>query len=152
MSVEVGAYDLQKHKINRLVIAGGAVFYSVDDSLRLQTGATPDSVFVTNVQKGGSFYYAPIPTIPETDKALICVGKINQVPIKNLDDVVGFFSTIQGESNLVIQYSNFGYYYTYSRTFMFNQGLQFAEVTYNPNDGQLMVFEFCDKEKDWIKK
>ncbi|MDP3935877.1 MAG: S1C family serine protease, partial [Alphaproteobacteria bacterium] len=58
VSVTVKTYDLQHHKINRLVIAGGAVFYSLDDSLRLQTGAAPESVFVTNVQKGGSFYYA----------------------------------------------------------------------------------------------
>lgn len=152
VSVMVKTYDLHRHKINRLVIAGGAVFYSADDSLRLQTGVAPESVLVTNVQKGGSFYYAPIPIIPETDKALICVGKINQTAIKNLDDVIGFFSAIQSELDLIIQYSNFGYYYTYARTFMFNQGLQIADVTYNPNDGQLMVFEFSDKEKDWIKK
>lgn len=152
MSVAVKTYDLQKHKINRLVVAGGAIFYSADDSLRLQTGAAPSSIFVTNIQKGGSFYYAPIPIIPETDKALICVERINQTPITSLDDVIGFFSAIQDESDLIIQYSNFGYYYTYSRTFMFSRGLQFAEVTYNPNDGQLMVFEFNDKEKNWIKK
>jgi hypothetical protein len=128
------------------------MFYSIDDLLRLQTGAAPGLVFVTNVQRGGSFYYAPIPAIPETDKTLISIEKINQTRIKNLDDVIGFFAAIQDESDLVIQYSYFGYYHTYARSFMFNQGTQIAEVTYNPNDGQLMVFEFSDKEKDWIKK
>ncbi|MDP3936377.1 MAG: hypothetical protein Q8Q56_05295, partial [Alphaproteobacteria bacterium] len=70
----------------------------------------------------------------------------------NLNDVVSFFSAIKGESDLVIQYSNFGYYYTYSHTFMFSQGLQMAEVTYNPNDGQFMVFEFREQDKEWIKQ
>ncbi len=152
VSVTTKTYDLQRHKINCIVVAGGAMFYSVDDPLRLQTGAAPESVFVTNVQKGGSFYYAPIPAIPETDKALISISKINQTNIKNLNDVIGFFTAIQDESDLVIQYSNFGYYYTYARTFMFNQSAQIAEVSYNPKDGPLMVFEFSDTEKDWIKK
>lgn len=151
-TVEVGTYDLQEHKINRLVIAGGATFYTADDMLRIQTGMAPGSVVTTNVQKGGSFYYAPIPPIPDTDKTLIRVDRINNSPIQNLEDIVALFSPITAEADLSIQYSNFGYYYTYARTYMFNQTPQSCDVTYNPLDGGLMVFEFDEAQRDWIKK
>lgn len=152
VSVSVKTYNLQKHKIDRLVIAGGAVFYMVDDSVRLQTGMHPESILVTNVQRGGSFYYAPIPTIPETDKTLIRIERINQAPIKKLDDVVTYFSALKGETELSILYSNFGYYYSYSQTFMFNQQPQLTEVTYDPKEAPLMIFEFSPTEKDWVKR
>lgn len=152
VSVTVKTYDLQKHKIDRLVIAGGAVFYLADDPVRLQAGMGPESVLVTNVQKGGSFYYAPIPLIPDTDKTLIKVEKINQVSMKNLDDVQRYFAGLKKEKDLSLLYSNFGYYYTYSRTFTFNQQPQITEVTYNPMESPLMIFEFSNTEKDWIKK
>jgi hypothetical protein len=148
----VNTYDLQEHKINRLVIAGGATFYTADDTIRIQTGMAPRSIVTTNVQKGGSFYYAPIPPIPDTDKTLLKVDAINNVDIKTLDDIVAFFAPITKEADLSIKYSNFGYYYTYSRTYIFNQSAQLCEVTYNPLDGGLMVFEFDEAQRDWVKK
>jgi S1-C subfamily serine protease len=151
-TVVVNTYDLQEHKINRLVVSGGATFYQVDDSIRLQTGILPGSVLVTNVQRGGSFYYAPIPNIPETDKILIKINSINHISIKTLGDIVKYFSGLHAETDLSIEYSNFGYYFTYSRTFMFNQSPQITEVTYNPLDGPLMIFDFSAKERDWIKQ
>lgn len=152
ISVTVKTYDLQPHKINRLVIAGGAVFYLADDSIRQHSGIGPESVMITNVQRGGSFYYAPIPVIPDTDKTLVKIERINQVPIKNLDDIVTFFSAINEETELSILYANFGYYYSYSRTFMFNQSSQLTEVTYDPKEAPLMIFEFNPTENEWIKK
>lgn len=152
MTLEVNTYDLQAQKINRLVVAGGATCYAVDDYIRLKTGMAPGSIVITNVQKGGSFYYAPIPAIPDTDKALIRVGTINNVQIKSLDDVINFFKPLENETELSITYANFGYYFIYSRAFMFNQFNQISEVTYNPLDGGLMVFEFDEAQRDWIKK
>lgn len=151
-TVDVDTYDLQAHKIGRLVIAGGATFYTADDSIRLQTGMDPGSVITTNVQKGGSFYYAPIPPIPDTDKTLLRIDAINTVAIKTLDDVISFFTPIAEETDLNIQYANFGYCYTYSRTYIFNQSSQLCEVTYNPLDGGLMIFEFDESQRDWVKK
>lgn len=148
----VNTYDLQAHKINQLIIAGGATFYEVDDVLRLQTGVVPHSIFVTNIQRGGNFYYAPIPFIPDTDKLLIQIIAINNTPIKNLEGLKAFFAALNQETHLHVRYSNFGYYYAYSRTFMFNQAPQAAEVTYNPIDMPLMVFEFDEKEMDWVKR
>lgn len=150
--VTVATYDLHAHKINQLVIAGGAVFYKVDDSVRLQTGMLPGSVVVTNVQRGGSFYYTPIPPIPDTDKTLIQIRRINQIAINQLENVVAFFSKVEKEIDLSIEYANFGYYYTYSRSFMFNHTPQITEMTYNPSDTPLMIFEFSEKDRDWVKK
>ncbi|MCP5322651.1 MAG: serine protease [Candidatus Paracaedibacteraceae bacterium] len=151
-TLKVNTYNLQEHKIEQLVIAGGATFYKADDAIRLQTGANPGSIFITNVQRGGSFYYAPIFPIPDTDKLLISVVDINKQPVKTLDDISRIFNGLSTESHLSITYKNFGYYYTYSRTFVFNHGLENSEVTYNPSDMPLMVFEFNEKEMDWIKK
>lgn len=151
-NIVVETYDLHAHKINQLVIVGGAVFYTIDDSIRLQTGMQPGSVVVTNVQRGGSFYYAPIPPIPDTDKTLIQVRRINQTPMNKLGDVLAFFKDIEKETDLSIEYGNFGYYYIYSRSFMFNHAPQITEMTYNPTDIPLMIFEFSSKDLDWIRK
>jgi len=151
-NITVDTYDLHAHKINQLVIVGGAAFYTVDDTIRLQTGVLPGSVMVTNVQRGGSFYYAPIPYIPDTDKTLIQIRRINQAPTHTLGDILNFFKGIEKETDLSIEYGNFGYYHIYSRSFMFNHAPQAAEMTYNPVDTPLMVFEFSNKDRDWIRK
>ncbi len=151
-TASLGTYNLQANKIERLVIAGGATFYTVDDVIRLQTGMFPGSVAVTNTQRGGSFSYAPISPIPNTDKTLVKIAKVGENTISSLGDVEALFQALNKETHLNLQYQNYGYYFTYGGTPMFSHAARETEVTYNPLDGPMMIFEYDHKQMEWVKK
>lgn len=152
ISVTSKTFDLHANKISKLFIAGGATFYPSDDFMCLKAGIKPGSVMVTNIQRGGSFYYAPVPVIPETDKVLMQIQSINQSPIASLHDIIQLFTSFKGETQLTFQYANFGYCFGYSRSLLVNQSPVIGEVTYNPLDAESMTFEFDHNLMDWVKR
>ena len=152
LEIKVPLYNLQSNKVKRLVEFDGAVFYEPDDYIRILSGASIKSVFLTNIKSGSSFDdvfpYVSIGGHPYK-KLYNIIGAGGEV-ITGLDDLIRLIPKLIKKRYFTLDYINYSTgWYSYDGVYYFNQTPLVSDIKYNDLGIQPTVFTFDDKSLEW---
>lgn len=115
ITVKVPVYDVNDNKITSMISFGGANFYQADDMISARTGVAIGSLVATNIDEGASF--SDISTKWQSEyKSFYSLNltSINNVNVKNLNDLVQAIPNAIDQKFITIEYNNF---YPYHQSF-----------------------------------
>ncbi len=149
--IDVALYNLDTHKIKRLLHFGKAVFYEVDDAIVRRTGC-PRGVFVTNCKSGGGFY-DQIPSIQRTNGSgtagLVALTNVDGTPIHTLDELIKILPKLMKKKDFHINIRNFATEIGYNNELYFRQNERIRYIPYCETDGLPEIYTFNDEKHSW---
>jgi S1-C subfamily serine protease len=147
--VSLDLYDLNKHKVNKMVEFGGAMFFEPDDMLANLANIEPGRVLVSYVTPGSSLdifpYNDKIPTI-------IGINAINGNKINNLDDVIRAIPDSIKANKFPLLYKNYGVYFGFDNNPIINESERMGDIKYNNIDAGPYLYEYDEEKNTWQKR
>lgn len=153
---EVNLYDLEKHKVTRMLDFAGAIFFEVDDYVASMSGASIGSVAIANVQTGSSFS-----TIPEMfmqnykNIYRLVINSVNNNKIENLDDLIKTVSEAISQKFIHITYTNHQPYYPIfdpAAGFISSQDQLMQDITFDSIDTKPRILKYDDIANQWVSE
>ncbi len=116
IKVAVKPVAADKHRINRMVVFGNAVFYEVDNFISLVTGAKEGELFVSCIDSTSAFNnLAPIYGLDSSYSYLnglrmIKIDGFNNQKVSNLDELIKVIPQLVAKKNFMINYRKYLFY------------------------------------------
>lgn len=149
-TIDVGLYDLNTHRLKRMLHFGKAVFYEVDDEIVRRTDAKR-GVFVTNRKPGGGFH-DQIPAIHRSSgsaASLVEITNVDGTIIENLDQLIKLLPALMKKKDFYINIRNFGAEIGYNNEPYFVQNEQIRYIPYRATDGLPELYTFNEEKYNW---
>lgn len=142
-------YDMTKRSIKRIVVFGGATFFEADDIVVMRSGLRgKNRVMVTNARVGSAFI-EKLPMFPGTNQALVCIEKMGNFQIHNLDDLAKAIPSLMKTGKFTIRFRNYAIKVGYDEKVIFNQSQQVEEISLFEHDGPASNFIFDENQHQW---
>lgn len=150
LKLKIKPYNMNARQVKRMIVFGGATFFEADDVMIRRSGLSgKNRVLITNARLGSGFI-EKLPMFPGTNHALICVEKLGDYDIFNLDDVVKAIPHLIKTGNFTIAFRNYGIKIGYDEKIIFNQRRLLEEITIFEHDGHPEEFRFDDQKHEWV--
>jgi S1-C subfamily serine protease len=149
IEVQLNTYDVNKHKINKIVDFCSARFVSADCLIARYRGVKLGAVFCASLEGSSPFL---IEGLGYGGECSFAVSEINSKNIESLDDLIQHAQRMKKEQSVGFMLkaeSRFPYYPFGGAYIMANNGL-LKDIKLK-NDFKLEVHEFNDKEMNWVK-
>lgn len=154
LTIDVPLYNLESHKLKRMVQFAGALFFEVDDLFSDKTGIAPRRVTFCNSIQNSTF--SKIKCFPNNGGAnyLCDVLLLDNEPVSNLDQLIKMIPKLKTKKIFTIDYSlvcpiseneseMFGMRFS-------NADLYKADVEYDESSAEPRLFTFDSKLMVWI--
>ncbi len=150
--------DINKYKINRMVIFGDTVFYEVNETIALITGAPLGSLFVTNVEEGASFDKLPfIYGFSSGFNALqglrmVSISGFNNQQVTSLDELIKVIPALVKQKHFTVDYKNYFFGFGAGNVQLSNRNPSITTVEYESYASEPVELKFNPKTLNWDTK
>lgn len=147
--------NINQHKINRMVIFGDTVFYEVNETINLITGAPLGSLFVTNVEEGASFDKLPvIYGFSSGFHALqglrmVNIEGFNDKQITSLDELINAIPALVKQKYFTVNYKNYFFGFGVGNMQLLNRNPSIATIEYESYASEPVELKFNPKTLNW---
>lgn len=134
IQVKVDLYDMNQHKIKRMVYFGGGLFFESDDTWAGATNIPTGALTFHKIEKGRSFntskYFA-------SRKFYGQITAFDSISVTNLDELIALIPKLVAKKNFTMNYTT-----SWKRKFM-------SLINYNHLDPKPMIYTYNPETLDW---
>ncbi len=157
-NISVKPKNINTHKINRMVIFGGAVFYEVNEEVNLITGAPLGALSVTNIDDGGAFDRLPVIYGLSQEFGyfnglrMINILGFNGKNISSLDELIKTIPKLVKQKYFVVNFQNFFFDIGMNNMQVLNRNPSIRTIEYESYASEPVELRFNTKSLDWDTK
>ena len=157
-TIQVKPSDINKHKINRMVIFGDTVFYEVNETINLITGAPLGTLFVTNSDEGSAFDRLPyIFGLRQgfdylSGLRMIKINELNNYKATSLDELIKIIPQLIKQKYFSVNYQNYCFDVGVNNIQLFNRNNSITNAEYEGYTSDPIELRFNKKTLTWDKK
>lgn len=157
-NISLTPHNINKHKIDRMVIFGDTVFYEVNETINLITGAPLGSLFVTNVEEGASFDTLPfIYGLSSGFTALqglrmVSINGFNNQKITSIDELIKIIPALVKQKYFTLNYTNYFFGFGSGNVQLLNRNPSITSVEYESYASEPVELNFNSKTLNWDTK
>lgn len=150
--------NINKHKIDRMVVFGDAMFYEVDEKINIITGAPLGSLFVTNVEDGSSFdklpyIYGLAPGFNYlTGMRMLNIQGFNGQEVNSLDELIAIIPALVKQKYFIVNFKNYFFTNGMDNIQMLNRSPNVVTVEYESYISDPVELRFNPKTLTWDTK
>lgn len=152
---ELNLYNLEEHKISRMLDFAGGLFFESDDFVSAKAGIPIGRVAIANVQTGSSFSNIP-QMYTQNYKSIyrIMIESINGQPVNSLNEMITATSRAIAQKYVSLEYKNFQPYYPkFDINGFISAHENFIEdITFDSIDTKPRILKFDDKKLEWVSE
>lgn len=156
IAYDVKLYDLNQHKITKILDFAGALFFETNDAFAAQTGLPLGSVALSNVQTGSSFSAIPQHFTENRQSVYrLLIKSINGQAINKLDDVITAMKGAISAQYINIEYDNFlPYYpeYNANNGFISAHNHYMCDITFSSIDTKPRILRYDPEQMEWVSE
>jgi S1-C subfamily serine protease len=145
-------YNLEDHKIKRMVSFGGTLFFKVDDAFSEKSGIPAGTLTFCLVQGSNTFNKVyPYFSTPQGRRFVLRLTAFDQTPIVTMEQLIQAIPTFIQKKNFTISYFNHLPYQSAFGNGSYNFGIDYcvADVSYDENTPEPRLFTFDEKGLEW---
>jgi hypothetical protein len=154
--VQLASRNVHEYAIKRFVVFGGAIFYESNEHVGMYTGAKLKSLFVTSVDRQGSFKDLPyaLTTVGDSDgSSMVNILSFNNQPVNSLDDLIKAIPHLVKRENFRVEYISFSPSNGFGRRLYEPRLPTFLGIEYRSYGDDPAEFTFNSKTHTWdVKK
>lgn len=156
LEVKVPLYDLEKHKIQKMLDFAGAIFFEVDDYSASMSGAPIGKIAIANVQTGSSFseiYEAYTQDYKNIYRLVL--KSLNGKKVENLEDLIRAANEAIKQKFVNIDYKNYQPYYPYFdavKGFISNHENLTQDITFDSIETKPRLLRYDNKTNEWVSE
>lgn len=149
--VDIKVYDLHKTAVKKMLLLCNATFYEVDNVMRSMSGAPLGSLFVSAPYGScltGSVSWSEFAGFGVIN--LVNVTRVDNIEVKNLDDLVKIVPHLVKKEKFSIRYRNFGIDQGFADMPFGSRSLQEGFVDYYAYDSDPVLLTYDERRLEWI--
>ena len=151
LSKKINLYDVNKHKIDRMVDFAGAIFFEADDFTSAKSGIPLTSLTMANVQPGSSFSMIPFSFFyNEKNNYRLTPLILGDYKLTNLNDLIKAIPNVINQKYIMTEFKNFlPYTEEFNRTLISSQDKLVQDITFDNIDNNPRVLKYNPNTFEW---
>ncbi len=150
IDLDITLYNLEAHKIKRMVNFGGVLFFEMNDFWRDINGAPEKALTFAIAQPGTSFSNAENLVKYSGKRFNLEVKALDQTPVHTLDELIKVIPTLIAKKYFTLDYINHQPHYTgFDDNLIVGDRIHKADIRYDHLDPTPSIFTFDDQKMEW---
>ena len=160
IKIDIGLYNINNNKIERMVYFGGATFFELDDICSFKSGLPIKSLSISNnVESGSSFSVIPVayrtgnindPIIFWDDYNVLVINSINEKELKNLNDLIEIIPEAIGKRFINIKIKSLQS--PRDPLYIWSQEELIYDIVLDSIDDKPRILRYDYEAKEWISE